>query len=238
MLACVFHDFIRAQWVHVSLELNFTFECTHEVSSWQFNHETRPWGHENKQNMWNVSGIITIKIGTHNVGNICLANRPNEAVLLTRVYSFEIHPSDLFQFTSRDTAQSYGWTWWPLQSLKGKPSTREITNRSPCVIRNSASSVHHPPLGLHMLQPAHSTQIMLVPAGCTGNEANKKSNAVVTAVKYRIDYLDSRECGFKSHQFCIITAPWSTTSVCSSVLWFRTHFAYCIRIINDTRWWI
>jgi hypothetical protein len=164
MLACVFHDFIRAQWVHVSLELNFTFECTHEVSSWQFNHETRPWGHENKRNMWNVTGIITIKNGSHNVGNICLANRPNEAVLLTRVYSFEIHPSDLFQFTSRDTAQSYGWTWWPLQSLKG-PSTREITNRSPCVIRNSASSVHHPPLGLHMLQPAHSTQIMLVPAG-------------------------------------------------------------------------
>lgn len=81
--------------------------------------DTRPRGMRTNKTCRILSEYLQHKKGTNRVGNICLWKQLSVAcALLTKVYSFEIQPSKPFQFTSWSTAQSYGPTGWPTQSLK------------------------------------------------------------------------------------------------------------------------
>jgi protein-arginine kinase activator protein McsA len=51
--------------------------------------------------------------------------------------------TDLFRNASWNMVQSHGSTCWPMQSVEGKPSTRETTNRSRCGKCNLTSSAQH-----------------------------------------------------------------------------------------------
>jgi hypothetical protein len=170
------------------------------------------------------------------VGNICLSNELREAdVLLTHAYSFEIQSTDPFQIVSWNTVQSYGSTWWPMQSLRGKPSTRETTNRSRCGICNLTSSVHQH-FTRYSLRTPYKTY--LYPLAYMNERKRRKLNTEVTVVNgqnlrswFRTMLVHLASI-WRDHHHLI--CYWLTS--CSAVLRLKNPLADYTSSISITRW--